>query len=330
MNNIQTTQFFKLISRFFENRYSEDLEYKIRNWLISPENSQEKQKAMRQQWDSLDNIEDLSSKAELEKIKEKLGFSEKKRVVRLSYYLLRVAAVFLPLIIFIGIYNIAKEKKINKETLTTVITVPYGQHEERKLICGSKVWINSRSEISYNENLNDTARVINLKGEAYLSVMRQNDIPFLVHTKYLDVKVLGTCFNVSAYPDEEFTIVTLDKGSVVIRTIDDRSFMLEPNQQLLFNNKTKEVVIKDIDATIVDWNTGKLVFNNETLRDIVLTLERRFHIEVDVDSKVNMDRRYTVTIDEADNLLEIIEILRCLDQSLSYKINKDMVYIKEQ
>lgn len=331
MDNIRTNQCFKLISRFFENNYSKDLEDEVYNWMISPENSLEKQRAMRQQWDSLNDVEDLSSKVEFEKIKNKLGFTEKKKTIQFSHYLPRVAAVLLPLILFIGIYSLSRGEKKNKEAQMAVITVPYGKHEETKLVCGSEVWINSGSQISYNEIPNDSARIINLEGEAYLSVMRHDNIPFIVRTKYLDVKVLGTRFNVSAYPDAESTIVTLNKGSIAVRTIDNRDFMLKPNQQLVFNNKTREVVIQDLDANvakdIADWPIGKMAFNNETLKEIMLTLEREFDISIEIDKNVDLNRNYTITIDEGDNLKEIIEMFTCLDNSLSYKMENNKIYI---
>lgn len=331
MNNIRTNQFFKLINQFFEDRYSKNLEDKVHSWLISPENTQEKERAMRQQWDSLNNIEDLSSKVEYEKIIKKLGFNEKKKTIQFSHYLPHVAAVLLPFILLIGIYNLTRVEKKNDETQMSVISVPYGKQEETKLACGSEVWINSGSEISYNENLNDSARIINLKGEAYLSVMRHDNIPFIVRTKYLDVKVLGTKFNVSAYPNEESTVITLNKGSIAVRTIDNRDFMLRPNQQLVFNNKTKEVVINDLDVNvakdIADWAIGKIAFNNETLKGVVLTLEREFDIDIEIDKNVDLNRTYTVTINEGDNLTEIIEIFTCLDKSLSYKMGNNKIYI---
>lgn len=327
MDNIPTNQFYKLISRFFENRYSEELEDKIHNWLISPENSHEKQEAMRQQWDSLNDIEDLSYRTEYKNIKKKIGFRKKKK----TKHLLCVAAILLPLIILIGIYNLRKEHIDKKEAHMAIITVPYGKQEEVKLACGSQVWINSGSEISYNETPNDNSRIINLKGQAYLSVMRHNNMPFIVRTKYLDVKVLGTRFNVSAYPEEESTVVTLNKGSIAIRTIDNRDFKLKPNQQFVFNNTTKEVAIRDLDVNMAEdiagWTNGKMVFNNETLKAIALTLERELDIDIEIDKNVDLNRSYTVTIEQGDNLAEIIEIFSCLDNSLSYKMENNKIYI---
>lgn len=329
MDNIPTKQYYKLISRFFENRYSEKLENKIHAWLVNPENSEEKQKAMHRLWDSLDNQEDLSSKQEYEKITKKLGFNKKKRMSQRPYYWLRVAVVFLPLVLLIGIYNLTKD--VQKDKQAVVVDVPYGKHEEVRLACGSQIWIKPGSKIKYNENLNDSAGIINLEGQAYLSVTRQKDIPFIVRTKYLDVKVLGTQFNVSAYPDDQSTVVTLNKGSIAIRTIDNREFKLKPNQQFVLNNTTKEGIIRDLDINVVkdiaDWTNGKIVFNNETLKAIALTLKREFDIDVEIDKDVDLNRSYTLTIEQSDNITEIIEIFRCLDNSLSYKIEKNTVYI---
>ena len=331
MDNIPTKQYYKLISRFFENRYSEKLENKIHAWLVNPENSEEKQKAMHRLWDSLDNQEDLSSKQEYEKITKKLGFNKKKRMSQRPYYWLRVAVVFLPLVLLIGIYNLTKDVQKDKDNQMVVVNVPYGKHKKVGLACGSQIWIKSGSKIKYNENSNDGARIINLEGQAYLSVTRQNDMPFIVRTKYLDVKVLGTQFNVSAYPDDQSTVVTLNKGSIAIRTIDNREFKLKPNQQFVLNNTTKEGIIRDLYINVVkdiaDWTNGKIVFNNETLKAIALTLKREFDIDVEIDKDVDLNRSYTLTIEQSDNITEIIEIFRCLDNSLSYKIEKNTVYI---
>ncbi|MBS5906649.1 MAG: FecR family protein [Dysgonomonas mossii] len=305
------------------------MENKIHAWLVNPENSEEKQKAMHRLWDSLDNQEDLSSKQEYEKITKKLGFNKKKRMSQRPYYWLRVAVVFLPLVLLIGIYNLTKD--VQKDKQAVVVDVPYGKHEEVRLACGSQIWIKPGSKIKYNENLNDSARIINLEGQAYLSVTRQKDIPFIVRTKYLDVKVLGTQFNVSAYPDDQSTVVTLNKGSIAIRTIDNREFKLKPNQQFVLNNTTKEGIIRDLDINVVkdiaDWTNGKIVFNNETLKAIALTLKREFDIDVEIDKDVDLNRSYTLMIEQSDNITEIIEIFRCLDNSLSYKIEKNTVYI---
>lgn len=331
MDNTPTKLYYKLISRFFENRYSEKLEDKIHAWLVNPDNSEEKQKAMHRLWDSLDNQEDLSSKQEYEKITKKLGFNKKKRISQRPYYWLRVAVVFLPLVLLIGIYNLTNGVQKEEDNQMVVVDVPYGKHEKVGLACGSQIWVKSGSRIKYNENSNDSARIINLEGQAYLSVTRQKDMPFIVRTKYLDVKVLGTQFNVSAYPDDQSTVVTLNKGSIAIRTIDNKEFELKPNQQFVLNNTTKEGFIRDLDINVVkdiaDWTNGKIVFNNETLKAIALTLKREFDIDVEIDKDVDLNRSYTVTIEQSDNLTEIIEIFRCLDNSLSYKIENNKVYI---
>lgn len=331
MDNIPTKQYYKLISQFFENRYSEKLEDKIHAWLVNPENSEEKQKAMHKLWDSLDDQDDLSSKQEYEKIVKQLGFNKKKRMSQRSYYWLRVAVVLLPLVILIGIYNLTKDVRTDKDKQMVVVSVPYGKHEKVGLACGSQIWVQSGSKMKYNENPNDSARIINLEGQAYLSVARQKDRPFIVRTKYLDVKVLGTQFNVSAYPDDESTIVTLNKGLIVIRTIDNREFKLKPNQQFVLNNTTKEGSVRDLDISdardIADWTNGKIVFNNETLKMIAIALKREFDIDIEIDKDVDLNRSYTVTIEQSDNLTEIIEIFRCLDNNLFYKIENNKVYI---
>lgn len=330
-SNMDSSQISKLIRLFFERRYSKNLEDKILHWLASSENSEAKEQAMRLQWEALPNIEDISSKAQFEKIKKHLGFNEEKKKNRLSIFLPRVAAVLLPLIIFIGIYHFTKEEKDDSIGQTIAFAVPYGTHDQKKLICGSEVWVNSGSEIHYNENPNDSARIVNLEGEAYFSVKRHNDIPFIVSTKYLDVKVLGTQFNVSAYPEEDLTIVTLNEGAIAIQTVDKRNFNLKPNQQLIYNNETKETVIRNIDTNtakdIADWTTGKIIFNNDALKRIVMVLERKYNISIEVDNDVDLNRSYTVRIDAGDSLNEITEVFECLDSSLSYEIETNKIHI---
>lgn len=220
----------------------------------------------------------------------------------------------------------------NINQFSKIIALFFEQNYSKNLVNSFQAWlINLGSEINYSIGSNDRNRIVNLQGEAYLAVKKDNNKPFILRTKYLDVKVLGTRFNVSAYPGEELTIVTLNEGLISIQTTDNNNLKLKPNQQLIYNNKTKKTIIKDLNISTTEdasvWTTGKMAFNNESLIMIVKTLERNLDIDIEVDKDVDLNKFYTLKIDRNNNLDEIIEIFKYLDQSLSYKLENNRIHI---
>jgi transmembrane sensor len=174
------------------------------------------------------------------------GFS-KTRTFRLS--LLKIAAIII-LALTIGSIFTYLFTPTDTTSLTNDIIVPLGSKTQVFLPDGSKIWLNSGSKLHYDFNFGKTTRNVYLEGEGYFSVAKNNKIPFIVKTACLDVKALGTEFNVSAYPGEKVVETVLVEGSVEIETTGDKSFnkknnevLLKPNQKLTFLKETNQMIL---------------------------------------------------------------------------------------
>ncbi|MCY7291235.1 MAG: FecR family protein, partial [Ferruginibacter sp.] len=221
-----------------------------------------------------------------------------------------VTCVLLVSLVLIGIYN-------NKESNTSVankiakseVSTKKGSRTKVQLPDGTTVWLNSSSKLTYdNQNFGKLIREVSLSGEAYFDVVKNKAKPFIIHTAKMDIKVLGTVFNVKCYPGEKTTETSLIHGSVEV-TLNDRQekIMLKPNEKLIFNtlqNQSKKIdavtnhlkisekekpiielshlTIYPLDNSIVEtgWKENKLVFRNESLDEIALKMERWYGVSI--------------------------------------------------
>lgn len=191
------------------------------------------------------------------------------------------------------------------------------------------VWLNAGSKLTYSENFGITNRNTTLSGEAFFDV-RKSTIPFIIHTKSIQIKVLGTEFNVKSYPNEKTTETSLIRGRVEI-TLDKRPgepFILKPNEKLIVNTEPEKVKAKQSekkepiavlgslthaeDNSVVEtsWVDNKLIFQDESFADVAKKMERWYDVHIAFkDESVANDRLYgsftTETITEALDALKI-------------------------
>jgi transmembrane sensor len=185
------------------------------------------------------------------------------------------------------------------------ITTRFGSKTKLILPDSSLVWLNSGSKLVYNEHFGSMNREVELSGEAYFDV-KKSEIPFIIHTNAIKIKVLGTAFNVKSYPDEKSIETSLFRGKVEI-TIDkrpDEKYVLKPNQKLVISNETyttkkpealKEplIVLSRLkltnDSTIAEmsWVENKLVFEDEVFSELAKRMERWYNVTIEIkDDKI--------------------------------------------
>jgi transmembrane sensor len=185
------------------------------------------------------------------------------------------------------------------------ISTRYGSKTNIVLPDGSKVWLNAGSKITYDKDFGETSRNLQLTGEAYFDVVHNSSRPFVIHTKAMDIKVLGTEFNVKSYPDEKTTETSLIRGSIEV-TLNERKadrIILKPNEKLVVSNeqvndtaavakKAKAAIQKplislstlkyfSLDSTILEtsWVQNRLVFENESFEEIALRMRRWYGVQ---------------------------------------------------
>lgn len=233
------------------------------------------------------------------------------------------------------------------------VEVPVGEKGKVTLSDGTKIWLNSDSKLKYTASFTDT-REVELEGEAYFDVAENKVIPFFVKTSTITVRVTGTEFNIKSYPDEGIIRTTLVKGSVEIlkNSESDQTpeIKLLPNETATYNKfsntfhvdristnditenkKIKVQKIKTIEPTvetITSWKNNELVFDNETLEEMVTKMERWYGIEITLKTEPT-DERYSGKFVYNESIDQVLHILS-KTTPIHYNIEKNHVIIRSK
>lgn len=193
------------------------------------------------------------------------------------------------------------------------IKTPRGNTSKLLLPDGTVVFLDGSTTLKYDASLQHKAkREVFLTGEAYFEVASNPDKPFIVHTGELNTRVLGTVFNVTAYPGNPDIKVSLAKGSVKVSITSEaqQEVILAPNEQAVYNKTHKQLSIRKIDAAAQSaWATGRLVFANERLYDILKRIEKRYDTQILIRSQKIYNEYYSGSIDSSLTLGEILSYI---------------------
>ncbi|MGB9746599.1 MAG: FecR family protein [Bacteroidales bacterium] len=230
------------------------------------------------------------------------------------------------------------------------VFVPEGQQAHMLLSDGSKVWLNAGTRLRFPAYFDNVKREVWLEGEAFFEVARNPERIFYVHTTDITIKVVGTSFNVKAYPDEEMIETTLLSGIVKIEPNDsknktEKDIILKPNYKAIYyKNKRTERIIEKTNNTVpsqvktdkivslqvnaendVSWKEGKLIFDNETLQVIAKKLERRYGVTITIADEKLKQYRYTGVLKKI-SIEQAIKALQ-LTAHFQYKITNNEIII---
>lgn len=211
-------------------------------------------------------------------------------------------------------YNIKTDELAKVDSKWHKLIVPIGGEYQLQLADGTKVWLNSDSELKYTGSFTGRERIVFLKGEAYFEVSKDKNHPFIVKTNTMDVKVYGTEFNVMAYTDEEIAQTTLVEGSVSVDLKNEsglvQSAMLKPGMQAEFLNGNVEGTFKEVDASLyTGWKDGKFQFNNEELGTIMRKLARWYGVKFFTQNQDVQKIRFSGEMKRFDDFSTILNLL---------------------
>jgi len=197
----------------------------------------------------------------------------------------RYAAVFILALILGGAGHYLVQKfSVPGSSEIVEYVAPYGSKTNLKLVDGSLIWLNAGTTLKYDQEFGRENRDIELNGEAYFEVAKNKKLPFIVKTKKISVRALGTKFNVKAYPEEKTTETILLEGSVRIwnqTAGKQKNILLEPDQKAIFHTELNDFAVSDITNTSdVSWFTDKWVVKNKNLEEFAKLLERRYNIRI--------------------------------------------------
>lgn len=184
------------------------------------------------------------------------------------------------------------------------IVVPYGKRSKIILPDGSSLWINSGSCISYGSDFT-TNRKLNVQGEVYLDVQKDSIHPFVVRTNHLEVRVLGTAFNVTDYAKDSETSVVLVRGSVDVKVDNKDKKRLVPNQRLSAGNG--EICVNEVDVySYICWKDDIMNFDGQKLSSILKSLSRYYNIKIEIIGNLG-DEKCFGSLDLNSTLDEVLE-----------------------
>jgi len=204
---------------------------------------------------------------------------------------------------------------------------PRGNKSQMTLPDGTKVWLNSGSQITYGSNYNQKQRVVQLNGEAYFDVTKNPQCPFIVKVGSVDVKVLGTAFDVNAYNEDPSITVSLVRGLVSIESNTDQSrlALLHPNQKVVINKANLLCALTACDAVTESiWINNKLRFDGKTPDMLFKQLNRWYGVNFTVE-KAPQDRRYWLTL-KSESLTETLQLINKITP-IDYTIKGEEVTI---
>mgnify|MGYP003663087512 CR=1 FL=1 len=221
----------------------------------------------------------------------------------------------------------------NSKLEYSTLTVPFGKTFEVVLSDGTYVHLNSGSSLRYPiQFIEGIERQVFVRGEAFFDVAKDSLHPFLVSAAQLNVKVLGTTFNVSAYKEDEVTEVVLVEGSVSLFSTsngDDpiKNTMMEPGYKASFEKIPEGITLTPVTTDVyTSWRQGELAFRNMTLENILKKLERHYNINI-----INMNasiskKRFNANFGNEPILSNVLEDLK-RNYGIGYKIERNIITI---
>ena len=249
-------------------------------------------------------------------------------------HLIRIAAVlFIPLFIASAYLFYKLEQKsgiIDEQVVMQQVFATPGSRVHFKLPDQTQVWLNSGSSLEFPINLNkQRQRQVKLTGQGYFEVTHDAQHPFLVETGELNIKVLGTSFDVSSYSNDKIMSSTLEDGCIVLLNPNGKEIgRLVPGEQASLNKETRELLVQKVDTRLItSWKDGRLIFKNTPLADVAHKLGRWYNCSVVVSPKLlNSDIQYTATIQD-ETLGEVLQMIE-ISTSVKTKIKDRNVTIE--
>lgn len=284
MNNTENTYYpDELITAYLNNELDKGQRVELEKWVAADTAHKQYFYEMTEVWLAANAT--AGNKEESERAFQHFRgrISVPQKVQRFSLRFIRIAAAVFAGMLLLGTGYFLGNLPLDHSALYAMQTVevPMGSRSRIVLEDGTVVWLNAGSKLSYNSAFSHKDRNVQLEGEGYFEVTHNKKLPFIVHTSDIDVKVLGTRFNVKAYGDEDNIEVILAEGSVNLSSLNNQTepLTLKPEQLAIYNKESGQTEIRKVAASQADnWTTGAHFFNELTLEEIVRQLEKSFDV----------------------------------------------------
>ncbi|WP_446785027.1 FecR family protein [Macellibacteroides fermentans] len=309
-----------LILRYFTGEITAEERSNVEKWISESEQNRKLAKDIYYLYFAVDTLYTMKSVDSMQALKNVKKRAEKRKTGTIFTWIQRVAAIlFIPLLLSTVFSKLKKEPIEYMEIRTTP-----GMVASVNLPDGSVVWLNSDSYLRHPVKFTGKTREVNLIGEAYFKVNRNEKLPFFVNTKEnLRVEVLGTEFNVDAYDDNQYVSTTLLSGSVKLNykgsNNQEKNIVMQPGQKIYYDELSKTIAVSQpFLPSEVAWKEGKIILRNTSLEETLKMLSKRFNVSFVLKNKALKDNYFTGTFDK-QQLPRILEHLR-ISSNIRYRI----------
>ena len=292
----ENSQMQYLIRKFVEGKVSEEELDVLQDFLKTPE--------------GLAALETVMNEHQLEFVQDQVTFLRsvsqlpEHRTKRRIHPGLAVAASLIGIFIVASIYLYLSRKPDLVHYQTEA-----GQTLELLLPDNTKVTLNARSTLSYQRDWSDAPeRKVTLVGEALFKVVHNAQVPFLVYADGVNVRVLGTTFDVKSYQDDISVETTLVEGKVVIENQGKSLLELRPNQKAVYNKGNGQILLEEASSELeTSWTRGVLVFEDKPFGEIIKVLQRRYGVKIEVSNETSLNCKFNATI-ENESLADVLKL----------------------
>ena len=193
------------------------------------------------------------------------------------------------------------------------LTKKFSERSEQKYLLlpdSTEVWLNAASSLEFPDEFNRGKREVLLSGEAFFKVKHTANKPFIIHTGKVSAIVLGTSFNIKAYPGQKEVIISVSQGKVNVKRNQSIVATLTQGQQVKIDNAEEKIAEKSIAISkVAAWQQGDMIYDNEVFTDIVADLERIYNVKIDITNKELQQMRISASFRKDIGISQALLIL---------------------
>lgn len=316
-----------LIPSWFEGILSTEETERVEQWKnASVENRQvfaDSQKA----WKGIEHLKNMkkyNAAEALQKVHSEIAAKESPRFMAIFR---KVAAILILPLLAVTLWFALRTPDFQTTGMAwNTIETPAGIRSEFELPDGTRVYLNSKTILSYPMTFSNDIREVKLDGEAYFQVAEDKKHPFVVNTGKVNIEVTGTEFKASNYRHENLTEIVLVSGSVrlfkgdYLKQKSDITSM-KPGERFSYDPVNNQIRIDKVDVEkYISWKDGVLIFRDDTMPEVVRRLNRWFNVDIQLTGPDLQDYVYTATFED-ESLLQILELLK-ISAPIDYTIKK--------
>ncbi len=322
-----------IILRYFSGELTKKYQNLIQLWLTMGDNKDKKDRSLRHIWKTIEeNDSEKTNEAWLSLLEMVTNYDNKQKTILQIKKFIRYAAILLFPIFAATIAWHSASIYYAPTSNMLECEVADGKIKTIMLSDDTRVVLNGGSRILYPEKFSKYGnRNVFVEGEAFFYVSPDKKHPFIANVENIDVKVLGTHFNIRAYRDEDNIITTLEKGRVLVSDGLHRMYLI-PNQQAIYN-RSKKIISRNIIIANQEsqWKTGDLMFDGKPLRMILSSISHKYGVRFEIDSSINLDKIYTLNFKATESIDDVLKILNILqNDNLIFRRKGNIVQIYKE